>query len=104
MPFIRKCPKCALDLTDPTAKVCPMCGSSLALASGKPLLVIAVFQICVASAFMLLFHFPKWMIAAFAGMILVGTLTGLTREGPNRNHHAEASASSDPFHNVPRRQ
>ena len=75
MPFIRKCPKCSLDLTDPSAKVCPMCGSSLALAAKKPLLIIAVFQICVASAFMLLFRFPKWMIAAFAGMILVGTLT-----------------------------
>ena len=81
MPFIRKCPKCDLDLTDPTAKVCPMCGSSLALPSKKPLLVIAVFQICVASAFMLLFHFPKWMIAAFAGMILVGTLTGSLVKG-----------------------
>ena len=81
MPFIRKCPKCGLDLTDPSAKVCPMCGSSLALASRKPLLIIAIFQICVASAFMLLFRFPKWMIVAFAGMILVGTLTGSLMKG-----------------------
>jgi hypothetical protein len=76
MPFIRKCPKCGLDLIDPSDKVCPMCGLSLAAASRKPLWIIAALQICVASAFMLLFHFPKWMIPAFAGMILVGTLTG----------------------------
>jgi len=76
MPLIRKCPNCGLDLTDPSAKLCPMCGADLAAARRKPLWIIAAFQICVASAFTLLFHFPKWMIPAFAGMILVGTLTG----------------------------
>jgi hypothetical protein len=75
MPFIRKCPKCGLDLTDPSARVCPICGSSLALASKKPLWIIAIFQICAASAFMFLFRFPKWMIAAFGAMILIGTLS-----------------------------
>ena len=53
-----------------------MCGSVLSTASRKPIWFIAVFQICLASGFMLLFHFPKWMIAAFAAMILVGTLAG----------------------------
>ncbi len=76
MPFIRKCQKCGLDLTDPPAKVCPMCGSALSTASRKPIWFIAAFQICLASGFMLLFHFPKGMIAAFAGMILVGTSAG----------------------------
>lgn len=76
MPFVRKCQQCGLDLTDPSATVCPMCGSALSTASRKPIWFIAAFQICLASGFMLLFHFPKWMIAAFAGMILVGTLAG----------------------------
>ncbi len=51
-----------------------MCGLSLASTSRKPLWGIAIFQIGIASAFMLLFRFPKWMMAAFAGMILAGTL------------------------------
>ena len=76
MPFVRKCQQCGLDLTDPSARVCPMCGATLFTASRKPLWFIAGIQILVASAFMLLFHFPKWMIAAFAAMILVGTLAG----------------------------
>jgi len=76
MPFVGKCGKCGLDITDPLAKVCPICGTGLAPASRKPLWIIALFQISIATIFMLLFHFPKWMIPAFAGMILVGTLTG----------------------------
>lgn len=53
-----------------------MCGSALIAGPRKPILFIAAFQIIVSSGFMLLFHFPKWMIVAFAGMILVGTLIG----------------------------
>ncbi|HEV2397722.1 MAG TPA: hypothetical protein VGS27_12325 [Candidatus Sulfotelmatobacter sp.] len=35
---------------------------------------MAAFQFTLATGFMLLFRFPKWMIGAFAVMILVGTL------------------------------
>lgn len=76
MPFVRKCQQCGLDLTDPSAKVCPMCGSALSTPSRRPIWFIAAFQIIVASGFMILFRFPKWMIAAFAAMILVGTSAG----------------------------
>ena len=76
MSFVSKCPKCGLDLTDPLARVCPICGSTLFSPSRKPIWFIAAFQITIASAFMLLFRFPKWMIPAFAGMILVGTVAG----------------------------
>jgi len=54
-----------------------MCGTSLMLAQSKPIWIIALFQICAATTFMLLFHFPKWMIAGFAGMVVVATLSSL---------------------------
>jgi hypothetical protein len=71
---IRKCPKCGHDLTDTTASTCPLCGARFTRAAGASVWIGALFQFAVGTTFMLVFRFPKFMIAGFGFFILVGTL------------------------------
>lgn len=86
MTWFRKCSQCGLELSDRTASACPICGASLpgtgfvqsnaAAARGAKIWIGALFQFAISSIFMLVFGFPKIMIAAFGIMILLGaTLT-----------------------------
>lgn len=52
-----------------------MCGASLLTlpSNSRRIWIGAVVQIAMATTFMLLFHFPKFMIVAFVALILVGT-------------------------------
>lgn len=74
MAFIRQCPKCGLDLTDTPAALCPICGTRIvanAQATGK--WIIALVQLTISTAFMLIFRFPKFMIVIFGAFILLAT-------------------------------
>jgi len=81
MASIRQCPKCGLDLTDTPAALCPICGTRIvasALAAGK--WIIALVQVSLSTAFMLIFRFPKFMIVIFGAFILLATaLSGLVK-------------------------
>ena len=46
--------------------------------------LIALFQLGAATAFMLLFKFPKFMIVAFGAMVFIGTLVGTTLKARSR--------------------
>ena len=69
-----KCPKCGLEVTDTSATSCPVCGTSLAVRAGGKIWIGAALQFAFAATFMLLFGFPKIMIAIFGGMILIGAV------------------------------
>lgn len=84
---MRKCVKCGFELTDASAAVCPMCGSSIsgitpgtamsgaAFASPRrpTIWVGALVQFAFMTTFILVFKFPKFMIVIFGGLIVVGT-------------------------------
>jgi hypothetical protein len=74
MAFTRKCPKCGFELTDAAARVCPLCGSSIVGLVGGKIWIGALIQFTIATVFMLALGFPKFMIAIFGVMILVGTV------------------------------
>jgi len=74
MESARKCPKCGLDLTDTQAQSCPMCATRIAPPQTSKVWIMALFQFALGTTFMLLFRFPKFIIAVFGGMILIGTL------------------------------
>ena len=77
MPQSKKCAKCGYDIADPTSVKCPVCHASISR-SKAGVWVIALFQFGIATAFMLLFRFPKFMIVGFGAMIFIGTLVGTT--------------------------
>ncbi len=87
MASTRQCPKCGIVLLDTGASTCPACGANLSstinLQIGRTAAakwVIALVQITLSTTFMLVFHFPKFMIAIFAAMILAATaLSGLVK-------------------------
>ena len=72
MASVRKCPKCGLDLTDTAVARCPICGTSLTPLVGGKVWIGALVQFAFMSTFMLLFHFPKFMIVFFGIMIFSG--------------------------------
>jgi hypothetical protein len=74
MAFVRKCPKCGLEVTDTSASSCPACGTSLPIRAGGRIWVGALVQFVFVMTFMLLFRFPKPMIALFGGIILIGAI------------------------------
>ncbi len=74
MDSVRKCPKCGLDVTDASVSKCPICAASLTPSAGGKIWFGAAVQFVFAAIFMTVFHFPKFMIAIFGGMILIGTL------------------------------
>lgn len=73
MVSIRKCVKCGHELTDSSAAACPMCGARVATDLGAKIWIVALVQITFATIFMLVFGFPKIMIAIFVTVILIGT-------------------------------
>jgi hypothetical protein len=73
MAFVRKCPKCGLDLTDPGAQKCPVCGAPILALPRIGVWLAALFQIAITTIFMLVFGFPKIMIVVFSALILVAT-------------------------------
>lgn len=79
----KKCPECGYDIGDPTAVKCPVCNANLSR-SMAGVWLIALFQLGAATAFMLLFKFPKFMIVAFGAMIFIGTLVGTTLKARSR--------------------
>jgi hypothetical protein len=78
MAFTRQCPKCGLDLSGTTAMTCPNCGTTYGakISVGSPAAgkwIAAGVQILLVTAFMLIFHFPRFMLVIFATLILLGT-------------------------------
>jgi len=80
MASTRQCPKCGIVLLDTGATTCPACGTNLSttinLRIGRTPAakwVIALVQIALSTAFMLVFRFPRFMIVIFAAMILAAT-------------------------------
>jgi hypothetical protein len=73
MAFLRRCPKCGLDLTDPAARSCPICGTTLVALPGSKIWIGALIQFAVVGGFLLIFGFPRFMVLIFGAVILVGT-------------------------------
>ncbi len=73
MAFVSKCPGCGLELTDKFASKCPLCGADIAGRTGRNIWIGTALQFAISTIFMLVFGFPKIMIAIFGGMILLGT-------------------------------
>jgi hypothetical protein len=78
MAMLRKCPKCAQDIADPSVINCPACGAPIFPSSLFPSRrvgpwIAATIQIAITTIFMLLFRFPKIMILIFVVVILIGT-------------------------------
>ena len=97
MPFVRKCAKCGLDLTDPSEMKCPVCGSSLAPSLGGKIWVVALFQIVMATTFMLIFRFPKPMIGVGIVFILIATgLSSYFKTNPRATRPVPQSSISQP--------
>lgn len=71
MPFVRKCPKCGHELTE--AAACAICGAKIVAPLGAKIWIVALVQIAITTIFMLVFGFPKIMIAIFVTVILIGT-------------------------------
>ncbi|HZP02398.1 MAG TPA: zinc ribbon domain-containing protein [Terriglobia bacterium] len=74
MAFVRKCPKCGLDLTDTSATKCPVCGASLFVVPRRGIWFAGLCQIVLVTTFMLLFGFPKFMILIFSAVIVIATI------------------------------
>ncbi len=77
MPATRKCPKCGHELTDAAAKLCPLCGTSFRVPQKSGVWVGALVQFVLAAAFLLIFHFPKWIILLFGVLMLAVTALSL---------------------------
>ena len=73
MAFQRQCSKCGFYVTDNSLMACPQCGSNLVALPSINRWIGAVIQLVISTTFMLVFHFPRIMIAVFAGVILLGT-------------------------------
>jgi len=73
MASIWKCPKCGLDLTLAGAATCPGCGAAIVTPPRLNVWVVALVQIAVSTAFMLIFGFPRIMIVIFGALILATT-------------------------------
>jgi len=87
MASTRQCPKCGVVLPETGASTCPACGTYIGTKIGTKTgpaatakWVIALVQITLSTTFMLVFRFPKFMIAIFAAMIVAGTaLSGFVK-------------------------
>ncbi len=73
MAFQRQCSKCGFYVTDNSLMACPQCGSNLVALPSINRWIGALVQVAASTTFMLVFGFPKVMIAIFAGLILLGT-------------------------------
>lgn len=73
MAGMRKCAKCGFGVEDTSATTCPMCGTKIVAGLGSKIWIVAAIQLAFATGFMLLFRFPKFMIAIFGILILSAT-------------------------------
>ena len=73
MAFQRQCSKCGFYVTDNSLMACPQCGSNLVALPSINRWIGALIQIALSTTFMLVFKFPRPMIAIFAVVILLGT-------------------------------
>jgi hypothetical protein len=73
MASTRQCPKCGFDLTDTGAHTCPACGTKIDALAGTSIWWGALIQFTISSVFMLVFGFPRIMIAIFGALIVIGT-------------------------------
>jgi hypothetical protein len=73
MASTRQCPKCAFDLTDSAARTCPACGTKIDTLAGTSIWWGALIQFTISGVFMLVFGFPRIMIAIFGALIIVAT-------------------------------
>jgi hypothetical protein len=69
----RQCSKCGLYLSDNSLMACPQCGANIVALPTVTRWVGALLQVGVSTTFMLVFGFPRIMVAIFAGFILLGT-------------------------------
>jgi|HubBroStandDraft_6_1064221.scaffolds.fasta_scaffold537200_1 hypothetical protein len=79
MATVRKCPNCGLDLTDAPTATCPLCGTAVVesttlVGRGAKVWLVALFQFAAMSIFMVVFRFPRIMIAVFGVIILISTV------------------------------
>jgi hypothetical protein len=72
MAFQRQCSKCGFYVTDNSLMACPQCGSNLVPLPSINRWIGALLQVVASTTFMLVFGFPRPMIAIFAGIILMG--------------------------------
>jgi len=97
MSSTRQCFKCGAVLLDTRASTCPGCGTPIGAKLGPAAAakwVMALVQITLSTTFMLVFRFPKFMIAIFAAMILAGNaLSGFVKP----KTVAQKSASQRPL-------
>ncbi len=73
MASTRQCPKCGLDLSDRPDLACPACGTKTIALPGAKIWWAALLQFALSTIFMLVFGFPRIMIAIFGAVILLGT-------------------------------
>src|SRR5579864_4123955 len=73
MASTRQCPKCGCNLSMISAAACPMCGTKIAGSAGPKIWWGALIQFALTTVFMLVFGFPRIMIAIFGALILIGT-------------------------------
>jgi hypothetical protein len=93
MASTRQCSKCGVDLLETGASTCSACGAKIGRA-GTAKWVIALVQITLSTTFMLVFRFPKFVIAIFAALIVAGTaLSGFVKPKTT----AQKSASQRPL-------
>jgi hypothetical protein len=69
----RQCSKCGLYLSDNSLAACPQCGANIVALPTVTRWIGALLQVGVSTTFMLVFGFPRIMVAIFAGLILLGT-------------------------------
>ncbi len=76
MATIHKCPRCGLDFTADSTALCPACLARIMTPS--PLLsnpwIRTLFTLAIATTFMLVFGFPKIIIAFFGAVIFAGAV------------------------------
>ena len=73
MGIVRNCPKCGFDLSNATSAICPACNTPILGIPKAGRWIAAAVQIALSTTFMLVFKFPKVLIAVFVGFIVVGT-------------------------------
>lgn len=84
MVVVRKCPKCGFEPPDATAKACPVCGTAfVGAAVGRKVWIAVLIQFAAAMTFMLVFGFPKVIIAIFGTLTLVvGLMSARAKSRP----------------------
>ena len=77
MAIQRQCPKCGFYVTDNSLMACPQCGSNLVSLPSISPWIVAVIQVAASTTFMLVFGFPRIMIAIFVGLLFWSWIWGV---------------------------